>query len=141
MLIGHINLVDRTIVSKSVLQRAATIEPVTMTQQVYTLLPACAGEKKRDDQLFTRKDGSPVNDFRGACLACVRSGLGKFISRKCDRVMTKKCKRGRNQRKIRRLWFHDLRRTGVRNLRRLGVAESVAMKPSGVELRSRKRQP
>jgi hypothetical protein len=74
-----------------------------------------------------------VQDFRGAWQgACVRSGLGKFICRRCCPLMTKrKCKCGSSRRKYVGLLFHDLRRTGVRNLRRLGVAESVAMKISG----------
>ena len=104
-----------------------------MTQEVFTLLQACAAGKKAGDCAFTRKNGSPVLDFRGAWQgACVRSGLGQFTCRDYGQVMTgKKCKCGSTRRKYIGLLFHDLRRSGVRNLRRLGVAESVAMKISG----------
>lgn len=133
MLVSQIDLVDRTIRLEVGTTKNDHGRTVTMTQEVYTLLHACATGKKPDDNLFTRKDGSPVQDFRGAWQgACVGCGLGKFVCRNCSKVTTKrKCSCGSHRRKYVGLLFHDLRRTGVRNLRRVGVAESVAMKISG----------
>jgi len=133
MLVSQLDFFDRTIRLEVGTTKNGHGRTVTMTQDVYTLLHACAAGKKPDDRLFTRKDGSPVQDFRGAWQgACVRSGLGKFVCRNCTKVTTKrKCSCGSRRRKYVGLLFHDLRRTGVRNLRRLGVAESVSMKISG----------
>ncbi|HKF02591.1 MAG TPA: site-specific integrase [Candidatus Sulfotelmatobacter sp.] len=133
MLVNQVDLVDRTIRLEVGTTKNGHGRTVTMTQEVYTLLQPCVAGKEPDDPMFTREDGSPVRDFRGAWQgACARSGLGKFVCRNCDQVMTKKkCKCGSRRRKYVGLLFHDLRRTGVRNLRRLGVAESVAMKISG----------
>jgi integrase len=130
---NQIDLLDRTIRLEVGSTKNGRGRTVKMTQEVYTLLRACAIGKNAGAPLFTRKNGAPVLDFRGAWQgACARAGLGKFICRNCDQVMTKrKCKCGSRRRKYIGLLFHDLRRTGVRNLRRLGVAESVAMKISG----------
>jgi len=133
MRVSQIDLVDRTVRLEVGTTKNGHGRTVTMTQEVFALLQACATGKKGDDDLFTRKDGSPVLDFRGAWQgACVRSGLGQFICRNCDHVLPgRKCRCGSKRKKYIGLLFHDLRRTGVRNLRRLGVAESVAMKISG----------
>jgi len=133
MRVSQVDLADRTVRLEPGTTKNGHGRIVTMTQEVCTLLRACAIGKKPDDHLFTREDGSPVLDFRGAWHgACVRAGLGKFVCRKCEKVMTEaKCKCGSRRRKYVGLLFHDLRRTGVRNLRRLGVAESVAMRISG----------
>ena len=134
MRVDQIDLGDRTIRLEVGTTKNGHGRTVKMTQEVFTLLQACVvGKKKPDDHVFTRADGKPVLDFRGAWQGvCVRTGLGKFFCRDCDKLMTKrKCKCGSRRRKYVGLLFHDLRRTGVRNLRRLGVAESVAMKISG----------
>jgi integrase len=85
---------------------------VAMTANVRALLSECATGKNRDDFLFTRKDGKPVKNFRGAwrnlCAAAGVSGL----------------------------MVHDMRRTAARNLRRAGVAEGVIMKIGGWKTRS-----
>jgi len=133
MRVGQIDLADRTIRLEVGMTKNGHGRTVKMTHEVYTLLHACMTGKGPDDHLFTRQDGSPVLDFRGAWQGvCVRCGLGKFVCRNCGQVVRKsKCKCGSRKRKYVGLLFHDLRRTGVRNLRRLGVAESVAMKISG----------
>jgi integrase len=57
--------------------------------------------------VFTRENGKPVRDFRGAWEnACREAGVPGLL-------------------------FHDLRRTGARNLRRLGVSEGTAMRIGG----------
>lgn len=133
MRVGQVDLADRTIRLEVGMTKNGHGRTVKMTQEAYTLLQACVTGKGANDYLFTRQDGSAVLDFRGAWRgACVRSGLGKFICRDCDQLVTQRtCKCGSRRRKYVGLLFHDLRRTGVRNLRRLGVAESVAMKISG----------
>jgi integrase len=135
MRVNQLDLADRTIRLEVGTTKNGHGRIVSMTQEVHTLLRTCALGKKPDDSLFTRDDGSPVLDFRGAWQgACVRAGLGKFVCRKCGReeATTHKCKICKARRwRYEGLLFHDLRRSGVRNLRRLGVAESVAMKISG----------
>lgn len=133
MLVSQLDFSDRTIRLEVGTTKNGHGRTVKMTEEVYTLVQACATGKKPDEHLFTRKGGSPVQDFRGAWQgACVRSGLGKFVCRDCSKVaMKRKCSCGSRRRRYVGLLFHDLRRTGVRNLRRVGVAESVAMKISG----------
>lgn len=133
--VDQIDLADRTVRLEVGTTKNGHGRVVKMTEEVATLLQACAINKKPSDPLFTHEDGSPVKDFRGAWHGvCVRAGLGKFVCRKCGReqMTTHKCKTCKNRRwRYDGLLFHDLRRSGVRNLRRLGVAESVAMKISG----------
>ncbi len=133
LLVGQIDLADRTIRLEVGATKNGHGRTVTMTQEVYTLVRACMLGKGPTDRLFTRPDGSPVLDFKGAWhRVCGRSGLGRFVCRDCDQAgTTRKCMCGSRRLKYVGLLFHDLRRTGVRNLRRLGVAESVAMKISG----------
>jgi len=85
---------------------------VSMTLPVKTLLTQCVVGKQPEDFVFTREDGKPVRDFRGAWAnACVAAGVPDLL-------------------------FHDLRRTAARNLRRAGVAEGVIMKIDGWKTRS-----
>jgi integrase len=79
--------------------------------------------------VFTRSNGEPVRDFRGAWWAlCEKAGLGKFVKEK-DR---KGCVREKWQ----GLLFHDLRRSATRNMVRYGVGEGVVMKIGGWKTRS-----
>ena len=129
MKVSQIDLADRTVRLEVGSTKNGPGRVVTMTQEVYTLLRACAIGKKPNDPLFTREDGSAVLDFRGAWQGvCVRSGLGKFVCRKCrhEQLTTHKCKMCKERRwRYVGLLFHDLRRSGVRNLRgRVGGDEN-----------------
>jgi integrase len=132
------------------IQRVLRLEPgttknsegreVVMTDAVFTLLSACVIGKGPKDQVFTRKNGKPVRDFR--CTwdnACVRAGIGNVICATCG--LSKKagnrcdaCKEKRS--KYSGLIFHDLRRTAARNLRRAGISEGVIMSIGGWKTRS-----
>jgi integrase len=85
---------------------------VSMTLPVRALLTQCVNGKGPNDHVFTREDGKPVRDFRGAW------------AKACDAA------------KVPGPLFHDLRRTAARNLRRAGVAEGVIMKIGGWKTRS-----
>ena len=42
-----------------------------------------------EDFIFTRDDGEPVKDFRGAWWkACVAAGVGKFACKQCGETVT-----------------------------------------------------
>lgn len=85
---------------------------VTMTRRVQELLKLCVYGKTAEAFVFTRSDGLPVRDFRGAwAKVCKLAGVPGLL-------------------------FHDLRRTAARNLRRAGVAEGVIMKIGGWRTRS-----
>jgi hypothetical protein len=71
--------------------------------------------KAPDDLLFTRKNGKPVLDFRGAWYSlCQKSGLGKLT------------KTEESDEKWEGLIFHDFRRSAVRNMVRRGIPERVS---------------
>jgi integrase len=97
---------------------------VFMTNEVYELLRGCVTGKKASDFVFTREDGTPVRDFRGAWWRlCEDAGLGSFVRYRDSK--------GKQQQRWEGLLFHDLRRSAVRNMVRDGVHESTAMKISG----------
>jgi integrase len=83
-----------------------------MTQPVKALLSQCIHSKGLEAFVFTREDGTPVRDFRGAWATA------------CEAA------------KVPNLLFHDLRRTAARNLRRAGIAEGIVMKIGGWKTRS-----
>jgi Phage integrase family len=85
---------------------------VSRTLPVKALLSHCVHGRGSDKYVFTREDGKPVRDFRGA--------------------WTNVCAAA----KAHALLFHDLWRTAARNLRRAGVAEGVIMKIGGWKSRS-----
>jgi integrase len=112
---------------------------VTMTDAVYRLMCTLITGKKPDDYVFTRKDGTPVRDFRKTWwAACVRAGVGRIVCCKCSRpAIGKKCEACESDNlKYEGLIFHDLRRTAARNLRRAGVAEGIIQKIGGWRTRS-----
>jgi integrase len=112
---------------------------VTMTETIYRLMCVLLAGNDPDDFVFTRKDGTPVRDFRKTWwAACIRAGVGKMICSDCSRpVSGKKCDACNSDNiKYKGLIFHDLRRTAARNLRRAGVAEGVIQKIGGWRTRS-----
>src|SRR5215469_9793331 len=105
-----------------------------MSQEVFELLSMCVDKKSPGDLAITRKDRSPVGDFRKAWRSlCMSVGLGRMVCRACGTAVTEgqcdECKS--HDLKYDGLLVHDLRRTGVRNLRRLGFAEKTIMEISG----------
>jgi len=119
------NLLNRTITLDPGTTKNGEGRTIKMTQEVYALLMECVRGKAPDDLLFTRRNGKPVLDFRGAWYSlCQRSGLGKLT----------KTEDGRE--KWEGLIFHDLRRSAVRNMVRRGVPERVSMTISGHKTRA-----
>ena len=103
----------------------------------HQLILACTVGKGSEDFIFTRDDGEPIRDFRGAWWkACVDAGRGKFVCKECHQIMTEtKCESCGGEREYEGLLFHDLRRTGIRNMIRNGIPEKVAMVISGHKAR------
>jgi integrase len=87
--------------------------------------------------VFSRDGKNPMGSLRKAWkTACVRTGLGRFLCRKCGGEVDAKrrcamCQARCKNPRYAGLIFHDLRRSGVRNLDRAGVPQHVAMKISG----------
>ena len=134
MKVSQIDLASRTILLSRRSTKNKEPKRARMSQEVFELLSACVANKKPEDTAFTRKDGSPVGDFRKAWRAplCIGVGLGRMLCRKCDKVVTEsQCECGSTDLKYNGLLVHDLRRTSVRNLRRLGFAEKTIMEISG----------
>lgn len=102
------------------------------------LFQAACAHKEPDDPVFTRDDGSPVKDFRGAWRnMCIRAGVGEYHCAVCDAAWTgKRCECGSRTRRYRGLIVHDLRRSAARALRQAGVHENVIMAMGGWKTRS-----
>ncbi len=80
--------------------------------------------KGPEDFVFTRPNGDPVFDFRGAWFSlCESAGLGRFVE-------------DNGKKKWVGLLFHDLRRSAIRNMIRRGVDEKSAMEVSGHRTRT-----
>jgi integrase len=140
MRVRQINLLSNTIT----LETSKNGEPRTayMTTGVRQLLSALALRKKPDDYLFTREDGSPIQDFRKTWAnVCVAAGVGWLHCPTCsEKIELDDTKRryphcGRKWRRCdlayHGLIVHDLRRCAVRGLMRAGVAQKTAMLITG----------
>jgi integrase len=105
---------------------------VVMTPEVEELLRAAVEKKKPTDCVFTREDGKPIKDFRGAWRnLCTRAGTGRWECRKCGITLARtKCECG-GVRKYVGLIPHDFRRSAAKAARRAGVPESVIMAMGG----------
>jgi integrase len=105
---------------------------VVMTPEVEELLRAAVANKKPSDSVFTREDGKPIKDFRGAWRnLCVRAETGHLVCRKCGSApVAVKCECG-GARKYVGLIPHDFRRSAAKAARRAGVPESVIMAMGG----------
>lgn len=140
MRVRQVDLAQRTIRLEPGTTKNSEGREVVMTDAVHTLLTASVIGKKANDFVFTRKDKSPVRDFRVTWEnACVRAGVGSIVCVRCSEptVSGKRCPKCKTkQRKYTGLIFHDLRRTAARNLRRAGIAEGVIMKIGGWKTRS-----
>ena len=139
MRVKEVDLLARTLRLEPGTTKNRDGREVTMTQEVYLLLSRCVASKQPDEFVLTRKDGTPVRDFRKTWWrACIRVGIGRMICCHCSRVVVgKKCEAcDSDDLKYQGLIFHDLRRTAARNLRRAGVAEGVIQKIGGWRTRS-----
>ena len=113
---------------------------VFMTDAVRLLLPRACMERPPDSPVFTRKNGTPVRDFRVTWdRACAKAGVGQTVCADCSKPMDsgRTCEHCKGQRSLYKgLIFHDMRRTSARNLRRAGIPESIIMKIGGWRTRS-----
>ena len=115
-----------------------------VTTALEMLLREAVGGKKPEDPLFTRDDGKPVKDFRGAWRnMCVRAGVGEYRCASCDSPWQpikefgrQHCPCGSRKRKYEGRILHDFRRSAARNLRKAGVPENVIMAIGGWKTRS-----
>lgn len=109
----QVNIIDGTIRLWRGTTNIKSGEPrlVVLTPETKMLLTACCHSKLPDEHVFTRNDGRPMLDFRGAWDKLTEAaGLPGLL-------------------------FHDLRRSAVRNMIRRGVPERVAMSISGHKTR------
>jgi integrase len=67
--VSQVNLVVCTIRLEPGTTKNSEGREVSMTLPVRTLLTQCVHGKGQDDYVFTREDGKPVRDFRGAWAA------------------------------------------------------------------------
>jgi integrase len=112
MRLRQVDLLNRTLTLDPGTTKNDEGRTVKMTLETYQLLRECVRGKGPDDFVFTRADGLPVRDFRGAwAKLCKAAGLNGLL-------------------------FHDLRRSAVRNMVRCGVPERIAMMISGHKTRS-----
>jgi integrase len=75
----QVDLLNRTITLDPGTTKNGDGRTIKMTQEVYGALLECVRGKAPDDLLFTRKNGKPVRDFRGAWYSlCQKSGLGQL---------------------------------------------------------------
>lgn len=138
--VGQVDLRNRTIRLNPGTTKNGEGREVTLTPEVEGLLRASVEGKEADDFVFTREDGKPVKDFRGAWRnLCVRAGTGRWICGRCGATLTDaKCTalNGEAQtcggaRKYSGLIPHDFRRSAAKAARRAGVPESVIMAMGG----------
>jgi integrase len=141
--VKQVDLPQRTIRLEAGTTKNGEGREVTMTTKVAELLRLAVAGKAPEDFVLTRerKIGKqtvrrPVRSVRVAWRnLCVRAGLGGFVCRKCERVVTatkrKRCECGARGQKYRGLIPHDLRRSAAKALRRAGVPESVVMAQGG----------
>jgi integrase len=136
--VRQLNFTSRTIRLDPGTTKNGEGREVVMTAKVEALLRAAAANKKPDDFVLTRKDGSSIKNVRKAWYAlCIRAGFGSFVCRACDKPMTKpKCDCGSRDRQYRGLIPHDLRRSAAKALRAAGVPESVVMEIGGWKTRA-----
>lgn len=110
--VKQVDLLNRSIRLNAGETKSGDGRVVKLTQDVFILLQACGAGKDADAFVFTRENGKPIEDFRGAWeKLCSDAGIPGLL-------------------------FHDLRRSAVRNMVRRGVPEVVAMKISGHKTRS-----
>ncbi len=127
------DLLTKTMHLDPIQTKNARPREVAMTATVYELIKQAVIGKDPGDRLLTRKGNKPVKDFRESWQKlCVRSGLGKFTCRKCEKVGDgDKCKCGSRAFKYKGRTPHDFRRSAAKQLREAGVAETTIMAIAG----------
>jgi len=112
MRVRQVDLLDRSVSLDVGSTKNGQGRTVKLTSECHTLLVEMVRGKQPEQFLFTRSNGAPVKDFRGAWSALtVDAGVPGLL-------------------------FHDLRRSAVRNMVRKGIPERVAMLISGHKTRS-----
>ena len=101
------------------------------------MLRALGDGKGPNDHVFTREDGSPVLDFRGAWQnLCARSGTGRWVCKTeaCPAPTdegAKKCLECGCDRRYEGLIVRDFRRSAARRMQQSGTPENVIMDIGG----------
>jgi integrase len=104
---AQVDLLNNTISLYSGETKNGEGRTVVLTKECCGLVTELRRGKQAEDYLFTRENGEPVRDFRGAWDTLVTTA------------------------KLPGLLFHDLRRSAVRNMIRRGVPQKTARQISG----------
>lgn len=107
MLVGQIDLKNRTIELEPGKTKSGAGRVVKMTEDVYNLLKPCIEGKRSNDPVFTWANGRAVKDFRETW-----DQLTKAAG-------------------VPNLLLHDLQRSAARNLLRAGINRDVAKRITG----------
>jgi integrase len=130
--VRQVDLVARTIRLDPGTTKNGEGREVVMRLEVEELLRAAVAEMKPKGSVFTREDGKPIKDFRGAWRnLCVRAGTGRWEYRQCGAAIARvKCECG-GVRKYVGLIPHSFQRSAAKAARCAGVSESVIMAMGG----------
>lgn len=104
---GQVDLLNKTVYLYSGETKNDEGRTVVLTEECHQLVTSLRRGKQPEDYLFTREDGQPVRDFRGAWDALAAAA------------------------KLPGLLFHDLRRSAIRNMIRRNVPQKTARIISG----------
>jgi integrase len=104
---GQVDLLNNSVSLYSGETKNGEGRTVVLTEDCRVLLTELRRGKQPEDFLFTRANGEPVREFRGAWEALIEAA------------------------KLPALLFHDLRRSAVRNMIRRGVPQKTARQISG----------
>jgi integrase len=124
--VGHVDLLENWLLVVD--SKNGESRRIKLTMETSRLLAVCIRGKEKNDHVLTQHGSKVAQPRKDWYSLCVRSGLGKML--------TKERPDGKTSAHYEGLQMHDLRRSAVKRLVDSGVREKIAMLITGHKSRS-----